>query len=337
MLKLSRTTSCWVFATLMALGGTAANAQTPLPGKGVSVKMSYDSTSESLFQTYIAAIGLEKLGYDVKPLVGLAIPAMYIAAATGDADLTAAAWEPLQNAYFDKAGGEKRLERVGHLIEGATQGYFIDAKTAAAYDIKSIDQLTDPKIAALFSNNGAKAQLYGCPPGWGCELAIEHQLTAYKLRSNIQHVQGDMAVLASEIVARYKSGKPTLYYTYNPYWVSQVLVPGKDVVQLTVPYTSLPNETDAKMTTLPDGRNIGFTINTIELVGSKTFLNANPAARKWLSVVKIPLQDVVGQNYKIYKGEKSEKEIRGHAEAWVAAHKGEFDDWIAQAMKAASK
>ena len=322
-----------LLALVLPLG--PALAQAPQPGHGVSVKLTYDTTAESLFQTEVVAIGLSKLGYDVQPIVPLEIPAMYISAATGDIDLTASAWEPLQDAYFDKAGGAGALERVGKLIEGATQGYFVDAKTADAHHITSIAQLSDPKIAALFSDDGSgKAQLYGCPPGWGCELAIEHHLDAYKLRPTVNHVQGDMAVLASEIIARSKSQKPVLYYTYNPYWVSQVLVPGKDVVQLTVPFTSLPAPTDPKLTTLADGRNIGFTVNTIEVVSSKKFLDANPAAKKWLSLVTIPVQDVIAENYQIYQGEKSEKAIRGHADAWVASHAGQVDAWLAEAAKA---
>jgi glycine betaine/proline transport system substrate-binding protein len=50
------------------------------------------------------------------------------------------------------------------------------------------------------------------PPGWGCERAIEHQLDAYGLRPTVDHVQGDMAVLASEVIARQKAGQPVVYY-----------------------------------------------------------------------------------------------------------------------------
>jgi glycine betaine/proline transport system substrate-binding protein len=306
---LARPLVVWVLAAGLA-ASAGASAQTARPGNGAPVKITYDSTAESLFQTDIVAIGLERLGYDVKPIVPLEIPAMYLAASTGDVDLTASAWEPLQNAYFDKAGGNGQLERVGQLIAGA----------------------------ALFSDDGkGKAQLFGCPPGWGCELAIEHQLDAYKLRPTVNHLQGDIGVLASEIIARYKSDKPVLYYTYNPYWVSQVLAPGKDVVQLTVPFTSLPAPTEPKLTTLPDGRNIGFTVNTIEVVGNSHFLEANPAAKKWLSLVKIPVEDVIAENYQVYKGEKSEQDIRKHAEAWMSQHAQEVDAWLAEASKTAAQ
>ena len=85
-------------------------------------------------------------------------------------------------------------------------------------------------------------------PGWGCELVIEHQLTAYKLRGTVTHNQGSYAALITDTIARYKQGKPILYYTWTPYWVSGVLQPGKDVVWLQVPHSSLPGE-QAKLST----------------------------------------------------------------------------------------
>lgn len=186
----------------------------------------------------------------------LHFPAMYLAAATGDVELLASAWKPLQNAFYERAGGDGSMVRLGTLIEGATQGYFFDTATAEEYGITTFDQLQDPEIAALFSNDGSgRAQLFGCPPGWGCERAIEHHLDAFELRDTVDHIQGDMAVIASEIIARHASGDPVVYYTYNPLWGGQVLVAGEDVVQLTVPFTSLSEPTDPALTTLEDGRN----------------------------------------------------------------------------------
>ncbi|WMS41330.1 glycine betaine/L-proline ABC transporter substrate-binding protein ProX [Acuticoccus sp. MNP-M23] len=307
-----------------------------LPGTGVSVEIAYDSTAETVFQTEIVALGLEALGYELEPPLPLQIPAMYLATATGDVDLIACAWEPLQNAFYDRAGGDGSMVRLGTLIEGATQGYFVDKPTAEKYGITSIDQLKDPELAAIFSTDGSSnAQLFGCPPGWGCERAIEHHLDAYELRDTVDHVQGDMAVIASEIIARHASGDPVVYYTYNPLWVSQVLVPGTDVVQLTVPFTSLPEPTDAALTTLADGRNIGHTINTIGVIANKDFAEENPAAAKWMEIVKIPVEDVVAENYSIYQGEKDDEAIRAHAEAWVAENAEQFGAWVEEAKAAA--
>ncbi|MEQ3625769.1 MAG: glycine betaine/L-proline ABC transporter substrate-binding protein ProX [Celeribacter sp.] len=317
-----------------ALTSAPSLAQT-LPGEGVSVELAYDSTAETIFQTTIVGLGLTALGYEVEELLPLQIPAMYLAAATGDVDLIASAWKPLQNAFYDRAGGDESMVRLGTLIEGATQGYFVDRVTAEEHGISTFDQLQEPEIAALFSNDGSgKAQLFGCPPGWGCERAIEHHLDEYALRDTVDHVQGDMAVIASEIIARHRSGDPVVYYTYNPLWVGQVLVPGEDVVQLTVPYTSLPEPTDPALTTLEDGRNIGHTINTIGVVANKTFAEENPVAAKWLELVRIPVEDVVAENYSIYNGEKSDDAIRAHAQEWMEKNADTVSGWLAEAKAA---
>jgi glycine betaine/proline transport system substrate-binding protein len=322
---------------LAALAGlvAAAPADAAGPGAGRTVIPCYDTTIESLFQTEVVNLGLEKLGYTVKSSVAIDIPAMYLASSTGDATFTASAWDPLQQAFFDKAGGGTKISWVGTLITGATQGYFVDKKTADAYHLTNVDQLKDPKIAALFSDGtSSKAKLIGCPPGWGCERVIEHQLTAYGLRPTVDHVQGQMAVLAADVIARYKEGKPILYYTYTPLWLSQVLIPGKDVEYLQVPFTSLPDKNDKSNTMLPDGRNVGFSINTIRVVANNDFLAANPAAKKWFELANIPVADVNAENYEIYQGQKSLADVHRHAEQWIAAHQAQVDGWLAEAAKA---
>src|ERR1700693_4919326 len=110
------------------VGGWLATAvgAADMPGAGRTVTPCYDGTDEALFQTEVVAMGLAKLGYDVKPSIPLNVTSMYLGVAGGDATFTASAWDPLQNAFFDKAGGEAKLQHVGTLIAGATQGYFID-------------------------------------------------------------------------------------------------------------------------------------------------------------------------------------------------------------------
>jgi hypothetical protein len=126
---------------------------------------------------------------------------------------------------------------------GALQGYLIDKKTADQYQITHIDQLKDPKLAKLFDTNGdGKADLAGWQSGWGCEKVIEHQLDAFKLRDAVTHNQGSYSAIIADTITRFKKGEPVLYYTWTPYWVSGVMVPGKDVVWLQVPFSSLPGE-----------------------------------------------------------------------------------------------
>ena len=94
------------------------------------------------------------------------------------------------SSSYESCGGDDKFYRQGQYVSGAAQGYLIVKKTAEKYGITNIGQLKDPKIAKLFDADGdGKADLTGCNPGWGCELVIENQLSAYKLNDNVRIIK----------------------------------------------------------------------------------------------------------------------------------------------------
>ena len=117
--------------------------------------------------------------------------------------------------------------------------------------------------------------------------------------------------------------------------MSGVLVPGRDVEWLSVPFTSLPGERKDVDTTMPDGRNTGFAVNLVRIIANKDFLDKNPAAAKFFELAKIPINDVSAENGLIRDGEKTEADIKRHAKDWIQKHRAEFDSWLAEARKAA--
>jgi glycine betaine/proline transport system substrate-binding protein len=307
-----------------------------LPGKGKSVQPCYNGIAEEYFQLLIVNKGLEKLGYKVKKALELEVTSMHVAVAQGDADYNANSWVPLHDAFYEKVGGAAKVTRVGTLVEGAVQGYLIDKKTADKYNIETINQFTEPEIAKLFDVDGdGKADLTGCNPGWGCERIIEHHLDAYGLRDTVHHNQGSYFALIADTISRYKAGNPIFYYTWSPQWVGGVLVPGKDVKWLTVTHTALPEEQKGANTKLPDGRNVGFSVNSIHIFANNQFLAENPAAKRFFELVKIPIEDIGLQNFKMREGEKRARDINRHADEWIMANQAQFDGWIQEAIKAA--
>ena len=322
-----------VTVSMLGLGTAFAD----LPGKGKKVKPCYNGIGEELFQLLVVNKGLEQLGYKVKTPLELDVTSMHVAVGMGDADYNAHSWKPMHNAFYEKVGGKDKVTHVGTLVEGAVQGYLIDKKTADKYNIKTINDLTDPKIARLFDANGDdKADLTGCNPGWGCERVIEHHLDAYNLDKTVTHNQGSYFALMADTIAKYKSGKSILYYTWSPQWVGGILVPGEDVTWLTVSHTDLPKGEEGANTTMPDGRNLGFSVNSIHVLANNTFLKKNPAAKRFFEVAQIPINDIGAQNLKMRNGEKSIKQIDRHADQWIAANQVVFDQWIQEAIKAAN-
>lgn len=322
-----------VLTSLSAMIGGAAIADDHLPGDGIQVTGVQSPIAEETFQTVIVNKALEALGYDVQPIKEVDYSAGYTSIANGDAHFMAVNWFPLHNSMYANAGGDDKFFRAGHYIEGAAQGYLVDKKTADQYGITNIADFKKPEIAALFDTNGdGTADLTGCQAGWGCEGVIEHQLDAFELRDSITHNQGQYAAIISDTIARFNDGEPIFYYTWTPYWVSGKLVPGRDVVWLEVPFSSNLNGTD---TTLPNGKNYGFDINSERIVANKAFAEANPAAAKLFEIMKLPINAVSAQNMLIADGEDSQREINIHADNWIKANQATFDGWIATAMEAA--
>lgn len=329
-----RKTSTWAIAALTTFAATGSFAA-DLPGKGVTVVPIQSTISEETFQTKLVDKALEKLGYTVQPIREVDYNVGYTTIAEGDGTFTAVNWTPLHDNMYAAAGGDKVFYREGTYVTGAAQGYLIDKKTAEKYHITNIEQLKDPKIAKLFdTNNDGKADLTGCTPGWGCEAVINAQLNAYGLNTTVEHNQGNYSAMIADTIARYKEGKPILYYTWTPYWVSNVLVPGKDVVWLQVPFSVVPGEKDAN-TQLPNGKNYGFPVSTMHIVANKKWAQANPAAAKLFAIMKLPLADINAQNAAMHAGQSSEADIEAQTNGWIKAHQTTFDGWVKEAAAAA--
>ena len=324
-------------ASLLACSVTATAAlAADLPGKGVRVQPLQSALVEETFQTLLVSKALQQLGYDVRPIKEVEYPMAHIAVATGDATFIANHWNPHHAEFYKAAGGDAKLSRKGVYSAGAAQGYMIDKKTADKYKISSLGQLTDPKLAKLFDTDGdGKANLVGPSAGWGGEAVVEHQLDTFKLRGTVNYTQGNYPALIANTLTRFKQGKPVLFYAWTPYWLSNVLRAGQEVVWLEVPFSAMPGVQAGTDTKLSNGKNYGFPINNEYIVANKTWVEANPAAAKLFEVMQIPIADISTQNRMVHDGQNKPADIERHTNDWIKAHQATFDSWIQQAKTAA--
>ena len=306
----------------------------------ITIRSAYNTGwVEELFQTKVVNIGLEKLGYKVEKPKQIDYPAIYISIGNGDLDYSVVYYQPGHNKFFENAGGEEKLEKVGNLTPNGNSGYQIDKKTADKYNITNIEQLKDSEIAKLFdSDKDGKANLVGCNPGWACELTIDHHLQAYELEDTVEHNRGQYTVLLADAVTRYQKGEPIIYYAYNPHWISAVLKPGEDVVWLEVPFTSLPKSMGnlTEKDTSVDGKNLGLPKVYQGIVANKKFLENNPVAKKWFELVEISVADMNAESLRIKNGEDQPEDILRHAQEWVKNNQQQYDSWLELARQEAS-
>jgi len=288
------------------------------------VKMGKADWDTGYFQAEVYKQALEKMGYKVLGPTVMKPQVFYVAAAAGDVDLWVNGWFGTHDGYIAESKG--KVKAVGTVVEkGGLQGYLIDKKTADKFGIKSV--LDIKKHAKQFdSNKDGKADMVSCPPGWGCEKVIAKHFDELGLGDFINRVQADYSASMADIISKYKNGKSILFYTWTPNWTVGTLKLGEDIVWIDVPYSktkvvSIPNATKSKI-------NMGFGADDIRPAANVDFLKANPKVEKMLKKASIPLADIAAQNLRMNDGEKSEKAIIKHADAWIKANQSTFDSWI---------
>jgi ABC-type proline/glycine betaine transport system substrate-binding protein len=315
-----------------------------VPAMGQRIAMARATWDTGWFQAEILRCLLENLGYVVDTPQTMDNQDFYTAVANGEVDLWANGWFPSHNAFLQKASVHHRVEAVGFEVKaGALQGYLVDKKSADRLGVKRLSDLKDPAVAAAYDGNGnGRADLIGCHAGWGCERIVEHHLDAYQLRDTVEHVQEDYSAAMHATVARFKQGKPILFYTWTPNWTVGTLVPGRDVIWLEVPFASLPADVAVHQEKIAVGEvagcssdpcAMGFPPNDIRAVANRAFLEQHPDVKRLLQLVEIPLEDISRQNARMLDGEDTYDDIRRHADGWVSNNRDRLVRWLKAARR----
>jgi glycine betaine/proline transport system substrate-binding protein len=333
-----------ILSAVVLLGATSL-AQNEQPGEGVRVQPAVATWESALPIEAIFRVLLEELGYDVQPAQAVSNPIFYQAVTQGDVDYWANGWFPIHNGQLPR-NFDEHASRVGTIVEnGAIQGYLVDKASAEEFGITSLEDFKRPEVKEAFDANGdGKADLGACPPGWGCEQVISHHLDAYDLHDHVNAITASYSAMFADVVARYRSGEPVLYYTWTPNFTIQQLVPGEDVVWINVPEV-IPSEAqegleDAMVIegvegAVSDPLSMGFVANNIQAVANNEFLEENSAAARLFEQIAIPLADVSEMTVRISEGENSDREIQAMAQAWIDANRESVDGWLEEARAAA--
>lgn len=328
-----------ILATLF-LASTALPAMAQdNPGEGKNIIMAQPTWDTGWFHTEIYRQLLQELGYDVAPAMTLDNPPFYQSVAQGDVTMWVDGWFPLHSTY--EPAFSQGAEVVGAVARGgALEGYLVNASAVEEFGITSLEDFKRDDVKAAFDRDGdGKADLVACPPGWGCEINIEHHMDAYELRDHVNPIKAGYSASMADAVAAFRSGENILFYTWTPNWTVNELIPGEDVMWIEVPEVNLPDMALADAATLEgvegcvnDPCMLGFPANDIVPVVNSEFLADNPAVGALLEAVEIPLTDIFAQNAAMNDGDD---DIEAQAAAWIDENRAAVDGWL-EAARAAS-
>nr|WP_246754620.1 ABC transporter substrate-binding protein [Rhizobium lusitanum] len=288
-----------VASVLLGMSFGHANAATYCGG-GKTVTFAGIDWESGAFITEVMKQILEKgYGCKVDSIPGNG-PTLEQATANNEVQIFAEEWVG-RSQVFDKAAAAGTVMAVGKTFVGASEGWFVPEYVVkgdpargikpTAPDLKSIQQLSDPKYVALFADpeEPGKGRFLNCPSGWGCEGKNTARIDAYKLgASYVNFRPGTGTALDAAISSAYLQGQPLLFY----YWSPTALMGKFKFVQLEEPaYNQAcwkeiadPNGKRDEGCSFP-GANVSYGVNS-------EFAKAAPEVISILEKATFPLDDL---------------------------------------------
>lgn len=204
--------------------------QTVCGDKPISIAEMTWLSAGALAQTLRTII---ETGYqcDVTMIPGDTVPTTSSLISKGRPDIVPELWPNSVQPQLEKILERNIAYAASHIFpDGGAEGFYIPRYLAEQYpDLKSVSDLS--RYAELFKERGTrgKGRIYGCPPGWACEITTTNMVRAYNLSEQFQLFSpGSGANLKASIARAVARKKPIVTY----YWGPTAVIGRYDLVRL---------------------------------------------------------------------------------------------------------
>ena len=216
-----------LFASVLALGSTSANAE-------CKARLGDFDWSSANIHTAIADFILTNgYGCQVEVTKGSTTPIM-AAHYDKQLDVITEVWYDNIIANYEPHVEAGTIMNIGVNTPDSQQAFYVDKTTADKYGLKSVDDMKDPKIAALFKDpeDPSKGRMTSCISGWTCYTVNLVKQKEYGLDEFYTNFDpGSGGALDAAIAGAFAKKKPIFTY----YWAPTGLMGKVDLVRLTEP------------------------------------------------------------------------------------------------------
>jgi glycine betaine/proline transport system substrate-binding protein len=216
-----------LFASVLALGTTSANAE-------CKARLGDFDWSSANIHTAIADFILTNgYGCQVEVTKGSTTPIM-AAHYDKQLDVITEVWYDNIIANYEPHVEAGTIMNVGVNTPDSQQAFYVDKTTADKYNLKSVEDMKDPKIAALFKDpeDPSKGRMTSCISGWTCYTVNLVKQKEYGLDEFYTNFDpGSGGALDAAIAGAFAKKKPIFTY----YWAPTGLMGKVDLVRLKEP------------------------------------------------------------------------------------------------------
>lgn len=240
----------------------------------------------------------------------------------GSMDVYTDLWMPNRQGIWDKyIDGTKT---VGH-NKPYTGTQYMYVPTYMAGEVKSIDDLKKPEIAAKFDKDGnGKGEYWAGDAGWKSTRTWQVKFKSYGLSDLWEPEIVPDATFKAQLKAAYANQEPILFYYWTPEWIHAAY----DITPVGEPART-PGCQDEKLDAEDWLEASSYDCISedaqIYVAYSKSLEKRNPPVAKFLKQMQMTTDMVNGWVLKIGRDEMDPQDF---AEEWIAENKAIVNKWI---------
>ena len=317
-MKLKSTVSAALLAGGMALSGVATAADVVI---GVPNWPSVAAGANVLKVVIEDNLGLEvELQNGTNPIV-------FEAMDSGAMHAHPEVWMPNQQNLHDTFVKDKGTVAMNPNGVAAFQGMCVPQGIADKHGIKSIDDLTNPDVAALFDTDGdGKGEVWIGAPGWASTNIEKIRAKSYGYDQTFQLTESDETLAYANLDNAIKAEKPWVGFCYTPHYVfvlhkMQILEePAYDASKWKIVQ---PTDDPAwlEVSAAPTAWDTAY----LHVHYSKSIEKSQPEVAKLFANMKVTTDIVSDWTYALVI---DKREAADYAKEWVAANEDLVLSWL---------
>lgn len=309
--------------TLM-IGGTILATT---PAMAADVVVGVPNWPSVLAAANVLKVAIEQnLGLEVELQNGTN-PIVFEAMDSGAMHIHPEVWLPNQQNLADRFATEKGTVVINENGVSAFQGMCMDRASAEAHGVTSIDNLTNPDVAALIDKDGdGQGEIWIGAPGWASTNVEQIRAKSYGYDQTMELVQTDETIAYAELDNAIEAGEPWIGFCYGPHYVFAL----HNLVVLEEPKHDPEKWNVAQPTDDPDWlenseAGVAWPPIFIHMAFAKSLETDHPAVATMLGNVDFTTDTISDMTFQlVIEG----KEAEAYAQEWVAANEDQVLGWF---------
>jgi len=261
-------------------------------------------------------------GCNAKVVPGDTVPTATSMLTKGQPDIAPELWVSTAQSIWDQMIEKGNVYKAGDIFaNGGEEGWWIPDYVAEENpEIKSITDLKDNAKVFADISNPDMGRLYGCPPGWGCEIITNNLFEALGLGETFELFSpGSGENLKASFARQVTRKKPIVGY----YWGPTAVIGKYNLVRLDMPEYDAAKFKCLTDKNCEDPQVTGWAVGEVAVAATTDLKDKAPNVADFLSKMQVPNDKISavlawGDDNSASPDEVAEYFLKNDEDVWTA-------------------